>query len=80
MWLSGVDDRLIIEKVYRNTAFAFPMLRKTSTKTQRLLFDGKSSEAHRSISNSKYVSRIRALSYHEYQAGLRRKNDEDFPL
>ena len=60
------------------------------TETQRLLSDEKSSEifihsrirpAHRSISISKYcVSPVRALSYHKYQIGLRRKNDEDFPF
>ena len=36
----------IKKKVYRNTAFAFPMLKiKHLPKSQRLLFDEKSSEA-----------------------------------
>jgi len=36
--------------------------------------------AHRWISNSGYVSLIRALSYHSCQKGLRRKYDREFPF
>lgn len=62
---------------------------KTFTKIQRLFSDDKPSEtfnysrtrpAHRWISNSGYVSLIRALSYHSCQKGLPRKYDREFPF
>ena len=49
-----------INKVHRNTAFAFPMPKKTCmcTKTQCLLSDEKSSEENQSFSNLKYHSKV----------------------
>ena len=64
-------------------------IQKTFTETERLLFQYVKENLPKqcllsdetSISKSKYVSLGRALiSYHKCQIGLRRANDEHFPL
>ena len=59
-------------------SFAFPMLKKI-TRTQRLLSDEKSSEAHRSISNSKYVSLIEPLVITSVRQDCKGKTMTTFP-
>ena len=63
------------EKVHRNTAFAFPTLKKSLPK-DRVCFPMKYDIRHidRSRNQSMLASLIRALSYHMCQIGLRRKN------
>ena len=68
------------EKAHRNSAFAFPALKKSLPK-HRVCFPMKYiKHIDRSRNQSMVASLIRALSYHMCQIGLRRKNDEDFPL
>ena len=76
---SDCDCATVVRKNFFTFFFLLTDI-KRFTKTQRLLSNEKSSEAHKLITNSKYASLMQALSYHKFQTGLQRKNDEDFPL